>query len=1050
MKLDYMKGAKGGGGGGGAAPTNTPDSLRSKDTMEVILALGEGPWEGLSNGSKSFFIGDTQLQNDNGEFNFKTFVLNFFPGVDSAAPVIPTLGGQSTNTAVNVTLINGTPVTRQTSQLNIDFIDVRIVFQRLMKSTSAGTFTADAEYKIEYKAHSSDTWITAGGENIKINGKTSSNYVKEHRIPVARISETYDIRVSKISPENTEEFFCAMGWESFQETISTNIAYDNTALIQLAGEASDQFSSIPQWSGIYKCLIIKVPANYDPITRVYDGIWDGSWKMAWTDNPAWCLYDFIMNDRYGMRSYYQDVNLDKYDVYEAAQWCDEPVPNGQGGTQPRYTFSSVISEARQGKELARYIAGAFNSTFFDDLNGKAFLRVDKDDDAAHIFSKETVTVDGFEYGYTDITNRQNDITVTFINKDLNWQEDRRRVFDQVLIDKNGRTPLDFIAVGCTNEHEALRRAQYKLITANTETCIVTFQTNRYGGMVNPFDVILICDPDMGYGISGRLATVSEDRLSATLRTPIYLESGVTYFITFTLNNGDKFKVGLSDPFPGYTTNLAFLDELPANLSDRPAFALEADGIIGLPRPFRVTTVDENAGNPDAISIQAISINRNKWYDADNLTDSGTIQYSALPDPFNPPGPVTCGFEERFIKDLKQFHITISPQFNRGAYKYYMQDHSFEVWSRLSGTNDGYVKRQIWYEDTLIDHPAGLYDFKILGKSFLGGTTKLETAPVYIFNVTNPMAPPAPIDWIKINKREVYWGYGSQPDDFAGFVLRYHNQANRTTWDDAAQPHQGLLSATSFYTSLIPPSARVIMVRPIDVFGVVSDTSAIIYRDITALDSNDITEDFIFAPTFSGTKEGCSVISGELVADDTGEAMYSGVPTAFFYDGGDLYVATYQEMIYYDEINVTTNGDLIVVIDFDGSGYELSIRDVGDTVWQPVPERLAMLPGDYEVKLRVFGGPTRGVVREFTIEIDAEPIIEDVQDVTIPAYAHRIPVTKTFGTIKIVSVTIQDTGGATATGFRVLDKDPVLGPLIELLDASGTVVGGFVDATIKGY
>lgn len=1055
MKIKYFKGKKGGSSGsGGQTITNTPDNLRSKDTVEAILGICEGPIFGLKDGAKSFYIGDTQLQNDNGDYNFKTFQLNLFPGDDPADEVIPALGGTSSNSAVNLTLAYNTPVTRQTSTGAIDFLDVRIVFNRLLASNTSGTFTTTVQIRIEYKALSSGTWLKAFDADLSINGKTTSAYVKEFRIAVDQIGEPYEIRVTKLSVENTTSYFADITWESFQETIAGSRAYDNTAVVQLTGEASDQFSSIPSWSGIYKGLLIRVPSNYDPDTREYTGMWDGTFQVAWSNNPAWCLYDFVMNDRYGIASYYPEVNLDKYDVYEAAQWCDELVSDGRGGTQPRYTFNAYLTEARSGKELARYIAGSFNATFFDDLNGTAYLRVDKDDDGCNIFTKENVYDGEFEYSYTDITSRYNDITVTFKNPNLNWSEDRRRIYDDDLIARNGRVPLDFIAVGCTDDHQARRMAYGRLLTANTETCMVRFRTNRLGQFVNPFDVILICDPDMGYGISGRVKEVTNAGATVTLRTPIYLEAGIAYTVEFVLSDGTKHRTSIIDSVKGYNYSLDITAPLDEALTpEHTVFTLEHDELLGLPRPFRVMKVEETDGNPDDYTIEAVNINRNKWYDTDNLTDSGVIDYSVLPNPFDPPGPTSVGLSERYVEDRKEFHITVSPTFDRGLYKYYSNDHSFEVWSRLNGTSDNFVKREILFGDTLVNHPAGLYDFKILGKSYLGKTSNLNSVSTYNFNVTNPKDPPADIDWLKINEREAYWGYESPPVDFAGFELRYHNQENRTTWEDAVRPHIGLLSATSFYTNLIPPSARVIMVRAVDDFGVYSENSAIVYRPLGDLSASNTVDEFIFEPDWDGTQEGCFVELGELKANDTGTNIYSGVPTAQMFDGGDFYEATYEEMYYYDFFTVTVPGKLVVNMDFDGAGYELSIREVESPVgvWQPVPVNLPLTAGDYEFRLRIFGGPIRGIIRTLHIIIDAPDISEDIQDLNVGSGGSvRVPLTKTYTAIKIVNVIIQDDGFTDAVGYRIIDKDVVLGPEIQLLDATNNPTMGLVDVQIKGY
>ena len=559
---------------------------------------------------------------------------------------------------------------------------------------------------------------------------------------------------------------------------------------------------------------------------------------------------------------------------------------------------------------------------------------------------------------------------------------------------------------------------------------------------------------MGYGLSGRIKEVSLDRKMITLRTPLYLEVGVPYICTFTLNDGSKINVSITDIEPGYNNKISFASPLPLLIADKATFSLAADGIIGLPRPFRVTKVEEMDGSPDTFTIEAININRNKWYDADNLTDSGVIQYSALPSPMNPPGPTSCSFVERFVKTAKQFQLIVSPTFNRGAYKYYANDHSFEVWSRPAGTTETFIKREVILGDTLIDHPPGLYEFKVLGKSYLGYTTDINSAQTYSFNVTNPKDPPKDVDWARINDREVYWGYANAPDDFAGFIVRYHNQVNRTTWDDAAQPHQGLLSVTSFYTSLIPPSARVIMVRAVDAYGIVSENSATIFRELGDVKTTNIVDTISFEPAWIGNKIGGSVVSGRLEANDTGTRFYSGTPTALIYTGAtNFYNSTYEQLVYEASFTLAEKGNMLVNIDFDGAGYQILTRKQGEVAWNPVPTRASFDAGNYELQLTVFGGAIRGVIRSLELVLDADEITEDVEDLAVLSTGTRVPLTKTFGTIRIVSVIIQDNGGDQATapvGYRIFDKNPTLGPLIKLVNSEGTYVSGLVDVVVRGF
>lgn len=1048
-----FKGSKGGGSSSSRSITQTPDNLRSKDTVELVLGLCEGPIFGLADGQKSFYIGDTAVQNEGGGYNYTIDRLEVNTGGPTSGPIQMVLGGTAQNQNVSLSLASGVYVTRSTERGNIDYIEARIAIDRLMRSTDDGTFNNSVQFDLQYKKSTDTNWTSPYGGPITISGKTTSRYMKEFRFAVPRLSETdrYDIRVRKISADTTNTDYTDMAWDSFQEIIAENPVYENTATVHLVAQATDQFTSLPEFKGIYKGMIVSIPSNYDPLNRVYSGMWNGTFVQAWTDNPAWILYDVVMNDRYGIRSYYPNLNFDKWDVYEAGRWCDELVPDGNGGTQPRYTFNAYISEPQSGKEMARYIAGVFNAVFFDDLNGTCYLKVDKDDAATHIFTIENVIDGEFEYSYTDLTTRYNDITVSFRNPNLGWEVDRRRVFDQELIDKNGRIPHDFAAIGCIYEREALRRAWYKLITANTETAIVRFRTNRLGQFVNVFDVALIADPDMGYGTSRRIHSFSPDRSVVNLRDPIYMEPGVQYIVKFETKNGTIVQGTPINVVNGYNTTLRFGVSLPETIPAKAVLTIESVNVIGLPRPFRVLNVQEVDGSPDQYEIEAVAINRNKWYDTDNLTDSGTIQYSVLPSPFNPPGPTTVSFYEQFVRKERSFHLTISATFDRNVYKYYSNDHEIEVFSRPSGTTQPFERRQIAFGTTIVNHPAGLYDFKILGKSYLGHTTDIESARIYTFNVTNPLTPPKDLDYIRINDREVYWGYSDPPDDFAGFEVRYHSQQGRTTWDDAARVHQGLISQTNIYTTLIPRFARTIMVKAVDLFGQYSVNAATIYRNEGDVSFTNVLEETDFHPTFPGSKTACFVDSGDLVANDTGDLLYTGSPNAFLYNGGNFYDASYQEMYYYPRFTVSAAGFMIIDLDIESNGYELRMRKLPSTAWEVVPNQLYVEPGEYELEVHIFAGPVRGRINTATIIIDVEDVEEDLQDYTAPATAFRVPITKTYPTkIKTVSVILQGGPGNTAVSYRVIDKDKDLGPQVELLDINGDVVGGDIDIFIRGY
>ncbi len=514
----------GGAGGGGSTPTIVSDSLRSQDSIEFIMGICEGPIAGLVNGPKSFYLNDTPLMSATGETNFEAFELHAYHGDADPTRIVPKFGGAATNVNVGVLLAQYVPVTRTTPQNLrglIDRLEVRIVINQLLKTNDDGDqLEHTAQFRMRYKRADELTWRSfMDTDVVSVTGKTGSSYVKEfvRNIPNADKSYTgdWEIYVEKLNDENNDNLFCSATFESFQ-CIQTDVAlkFKNLACIRGLGASSNQFSSIPTFSGVYAGKIIRIPSNYSPITRYYDGIWDGTFQWGYSDNPAWCLYDMIMDENYGWKSFYPEIVADRWSFYEAAQWCDVLVPRtGATGYQPRYTYHDLIDQARGGVEAGQYVASIFGGIITTDLNGSVRLKLDKPGNPVQIFGPESVTIEGFQYQFTDIASRANDYLVTFINPDLKWNQDVRQVKVDSYIAQNGRIPMDFVAVGCIDAFEAQRRALIRLISANTEVTTVTFSTARPGILLEPFDIIGITDPYMNWGLSGRIKSLGRDGVS---------------------------------------------------------------------------------------------------------------------------------------------------------------------------------------------------------------------------------------------------------------------------------------------------------------------------------------------------------------------------------------------------------------------------------------------------------------------------------------------------------------------------------------------------------
>lgn len=638
-------------GAGGGGPTTTDDNLKSEDIIEFALAVSEGPIRGLSEGASSFMIGETPLVNVSGTRNFEKFAIGVHPGYPegSARPLDLKLGGVTSSSTVGVVLLKNVPVTRQVLGAlrgTIDQLEVRVLVARLLKvDDEGGTATNEALFTLEYKASQSDTWlpfapeaktftnpindeivvIQPKGSEVSIWGKTTSGYTKEFRVNVPRIvSDDWQIRIMKLSPDQDEHDIVDIQWESFQATNKDKLTYPDTAIVHGLGVANGQFSSIPEFSGVYDGLMIRVPTNYNADLRTYDDSipWDGAFKFSWTNNPAWILYDLITNTRYGLAKHRRYIDANRFTFYEVARWCDIIVPiAGTTETRPRYTYNDVILDSRPAMEMLQYVAGSFNALIWDDLQGQIHLRVDKDDPAVQVFTTENVTDDGFNYTFTDIATRANDVSVTFINPDLDWAEDRRRITGVTTseedIEKHGRIPLDFIAVGCTNVHEAVAKAQVRLLSALTETTMVSFATTRQGALLSLYDVILVADPVMGWSVSGRFKSYTDTHVY--FRDPIYIEELKDYVMKVQTQTG-LINVTVRPAQIGHVYDMQLVGSImPPNLPRHTVFTLEEEGGLGFGKPFRVLGLEEVEGSPYVYRITAMEINRNKYV----LSESGT-------------------------------------------------------------------------------------------------------------------------------------------------------------------------------------------------------------------------------------------------------------------------------------------------------------------------------------------------------------------------------------------------------------------------------------------
>lgn len=542
---------------------------------------------------------------------------------------------------------------------------------------------------------------------ITISGKTTSGAVQEYRIPVENLSDdTYDVRVTKLNGHDGDKNIFEISWDSIGEISAKSFNFPGLAVTQVAGRSSDQLTSVPELSGIYEGRTIRVPSNYDPETRTYTGTWDGAWKIAYSNNPAYIGYDLVSNDRYGMSAYYP-INLNKWDIYEAGRWCDVITADGT----PRFTFNGLISNRMGCREAVNYIFGIFGGRFFDDGNGQAVVKIDQTSNPVAVFAPENVVDGVFNYSFTGISTHYNDITVQFTNPDLNWQTDQRRVFDQGHIDRYGRIPKSIQAVGCTNEKEAIRRGRYYLATSLSEKISVSFKTNRQGVFVQPYDLILIADPSLDFGWSGRVGTVV-NASTISFRDPIFLEEGFDYQITFLLSTaGDglqTFPMTLAAGQAGEVRRqLEVVGTLPAEVQADTQFSVGAVGDTNAaPKTFRVLSVTPGGDNDDDVTIEAIEHNRVKWDFVDGLVDTLPVDKTGSEANIAPLPVANFDVIAELVGEAMSHTLVWTPSPSNGVVNYKLQMSVDGNPFRDLGTTEG-------LELVIPSLPAGDYLFSIV-------------------------------------------------------------------------------------------------------------------------------------------------------------------------------------------------------------------------------------------------------------------------------------------------------------------------------------------------
>ena len=514
--------SKGGGGGGGHTPVEAKESGRSKQLVKIVEVISEGEVYGLADGMKSIYFDKTPVQNKDGSYNFKNVQVEGRVG----GQVQDLMAGFNTSekeVGVGTLVKKNLPLTRTVTDAKVSRLRLTIGVQSLFKQEDNGDTNGTSVNFI----------ITIGSRTypVSISGKYSSQYLQHHTfdnlpsVPfIVKVERTTDDSTTQRLQNNTI-------WSSYTEIIDTEFAYPNTALMGVKFD-SEYFSNIPTRTYDLLGLKVKVPSNYDTRTRQYTGMWDGTFKIDWTDNPAWVLYDVVTNKRYGLGGRLGEFGADKWALYQVAQYCDQLVPDGFGGQEPRFTCNVWLTEQRSAYQVINDICSIFRA--MPVWNGQQLTVVmDRPADPVWTYTNANVDESGFSYTFSARKSRHNAIQVEYADKENSYEKAIEYVSDDESIRKNGLNVKKITAFGCTSRGQAHRTALWLLQTEKLETKTVTFTVGAEGLMHIPGDIIKVADTHYaGTNIGGRVLAING--MTVTLDRAITI-SGNSYLSYINAN-----------------------------------------------------------------------------------------------------------------------------------------------------------------------------------------------------------------------------------------------------------------------------------------------------------------------------------------------------------------------------------------------------------------------------------------------------------------------------------------------------------------------------------
>lgn len=758
MTTTIIKGRGKGGSNQTRTPVEAPDSIQSIARAKVLIALGEGEFAGGLDG-KNIFLGDsssyTPLQNADGSYNFNNVKYEFRSGTQDQ-DYIQGFPGIENELQVSYELKQAVPYVRAVSNTQLSALRIRLGWPTLLLQKNNGDKVGT---RVEYAI---DLSVDGGPYETVVNGavddKTTSLYERSHRVNLPKSSTGWQLLVRRITPDSTSvNIVDTMRVVAVTEIIDAKLRYVNTALLYVEFDAKQFPNGIPQVVCNPKGRIIRVPDTYDPETRTYSGTWEGVFKWAWTDNPAWIYYDIILNERFGLGQRIDATQIDKWELYRIAQYCDQLVPDGKGGsgTEPRFRCNVYIQDRNDAWTVLRDLAGIFRGmTYWGD--NKMYVLADMPRDVWHIYNHASVVEGKFTFADPSETTRNTAALVNWSDPANHYKDTPEPVYDSDLAMRFDYRQLEMTAIGCTRQSEANRRGRWALLT-NGIGEVVTFST---GMDVPPVgEVIGVAANELaGRTIGGRVSAVNGRNITldraadvkAGNRLFLNLPSGTAQARTVQAVNGNTVTV---------TTPYSETPEAECN------WGVDSDDLfIAL---FRVTGTRDN--NDGTFEVTGTTYNPDIYSAVDTGARLDERPVSVIPPGVQaPPGNIVVDSYSTVNQNIAITTMRVAWDAVQGAVAYEAE------WRRDSG-NWISVPRTSSLGFEVQGIYSGRYLVRVRAVNASDVSSVLATSPEV--NLTGKVGnPPKPVGFIASENVvfgiELNWGFPANTDDTLKTEIQY--------------------------------------------------------------------------------------------------------------------------------------------------------------------------------------------------------------------------------------------------------------------------------------